>query len=367
MFDTARLRLTFWYLAIIAALIGVLSYILYDAFVHLQQAELHAVPRLARFLARDEQTLALEILAIDLGMLVLVALGAYVLAGRTLCPIREVMERQQHFAFAASHELRTPLTVLQGSMEVALLNRRTPEEYEEILQQASGEVQRMGVLTSDLLTLARAESDANTLAGEPLDLAAVARDAAEGVRPLAERKSQTLAMELDVSLPIYGDRLKLRQAVANLLDNAVTYTPESGTIRVSGRCERHQAVLEVRDTGPGIAAEHLPHLFEPFYRVDRARAGGSGHAGMGLALAAWIVRAHGGHIAVESHVGVGSIFTLSLPLVARHGDTPLGTSGGITTTRATRAPSSASTRNRRPLGRLSSSPTRGSRPSRPNT
>jgi two-component system sensor histidine kinase BaeS len=97
----------------------------------------------------------------------------------------------------------------------------------------------------------------------------------------------------------------------------VTYTPEGGTIRVSARRERGRAVLAVRDTGPGIAAQHLPHLFEPFYRADAARGGSSGHSGLGLALAAWIAQAHGGHLAVESRVGAGTVFTLSLPLRAR--------------------------------------------------
>jgi signal transduction histidine kinase len=152
---------------------------------------------------------------------------------------------------------------------------------------------------------------------QPLDLYDVAREAAEGVQPLAARKRLTLEVALDGALSIAGDRLKLRQALANLLDNAVTYTPEGGAICLTGRRERGRAVLEVRDTGPGIAAQHLPHLFEPFYRVDAARAGGSSHSGLGLALAQWIVQAHHGHLAVESRLGVGTVFTLSLPLAAR--------------------------------------------------
>lgn len=111
-----------------------------------------------------------------------------------------------------------------------------------------------------------------------------------------------------------GDAVKLRQTLANLLDNAVTYTPEGGSIRLSGYRERDQAAVAVRDTGPGIEPRHLPRLFEPFYRVDTARGGGEDHAGLGLALAAWIARAHGGHLAVDSHVGAGSVFTLTLPL-----------------------------------------------------
>src|SRR5437763_11271306 len=117
-------------------------------------------------------------------------------------------------------------------------------------------------------------------------------------------KGKTLEVALDRVLPAAGDRLRLRQALTNLLDNAVTYTPEGGTIRLTARRQRGRAVIAVRDAGPGIAARHLPHLFEPFYRVDAAR-GGTGHAGLGLALADWIVRAHDGQLSVVSRVGVG--------------------------------------------------------------
>jgi len=336
LFDRARVRLTLWYLAILAVIVVLLSLALYDVLASIlssiQQAEGTDVPpafrrgvaRLVAHVAGDRRTLALEIVAIDLGVLILSALGAYVLAGRTLRPIQESMERQRRFAAAASHELRTPLTVLQGTLEVALLRERTPNEYKEILHGAATEAERMGLLISHLLAVARAESDAEALTLEPLDVRAVAWVAVEGVRPLAVRKGQTLDVDLDTALPVRGDRVKLRQALVNLLDNAVAYTPEGGNIQLAGRRARGQAVLAVRDTGPGIALRHLPHLFEPFYRADTARGGGTGHAGLGLALAAWIAQAHGGHLAVESREGVGSTFTLMLPLARDHTivDTP---------------------------------------------
>ncbi len=324
MFDRARLRLTLWYLAILAVIVFLLSFALYDLLATIiQQAEADTLdPALrrgvARFFARiasNQRALALEIAAIDLGVLILATLGAYVLAGRTLRPIQESLDRQQRFAAAASHELRTPLTVLRGTMEVALLRERTPAEYRQILGDAVTEAGRMGALIGDLLAVARAESDAMALVAlEPLDLREAARAAIEGVRPLAARKGQTLDVDLASPLPVRGDAVKLRQTLANLLDNAVTYTPEGGSIRLSGYRERGQAAVAVRDTGPGIEPRHLPRLFEPFYRVDTARGGGEDHAGLGLALAAWIARAHGGHLAVDSHVGAGSVFTLTLPL-----------------------------------------------------
>src|SRR5919201_4436674 len=321
MFSAARLHLTLWYLAVMAAIMVLLSLALYDVLSH-EQAEAQVLGRVAyhgvgRLFADDGRVLAIQLGAIDLGVLALAALGGYVLAGRSLQPIQDVMARQERFAAAASHELRTPLTVLQGTMEVALLRERTPAEYQEILRSAAEEARGMGLLIGDLLALARTQSDRETLVPEPLDLHEVAHEAAEGVRPLAERKGQTLEVALDGALPAQGDRLKLRQALTNLLDNAVTYTPEGGTIRLTARQDHGRAIIAVRDTGPGIAAQHLPHLFEPFYQVDAARGGGSGHAGLGLALAAWIVQTHGGHLAVESRSGVGTVFTLTLPLRAR--------------------------------------------------
>ncbi|HKC74584.1 MAG TPA: ATP-binding protein [Chloroflexota bacterium] len=322
MFSTARLRLTLWYLAVLGTIVVLLSVALYEVLLRLQQAEVQALGRVAhhgvaRLFADDARVLAIQLGAIDLGMLILAALGAHVLAGRTLRPIQEAMERQERFAVAASHELRTPLTVLQGTLEVALLRDRTPAEYKEILSRAATEAARMGTLVGDLLALARVQSDREILARAPLDLRVVAREAAEGVESLAARKGQRLEVELDGPLPTCGDQLKLRQALTNLLDNAITYTPEGGAIRLSARAARGRAVIAVRDTGPGIEAQHLPHLFEPFYRVDCARGGGSGHTGLGLALAAWIALAHGGHLAVESRIGVGTLFTLTLPLRAR--------------------------------------------------
>jgi signal transduction histidine kinase len=319
-FVTARLRLTLWYLAILTLIVGVLSFAIYHILVRFPPPTVPAGPftltKLVAILAGiPDQILAGQIIVIDLSVLVLAALGAYVLAGRTLQPIAAAMRRQQHFASAASHELRTPLTALRGTMEVALLRRRTPEEYEQVLRDAVTEVERMSLLVAELLGVVRAERDVDALQPRLIDLGALAQEATEGVRSSAVQKRQTLELTFDAPLPVRADPPKLRQAIATLLDNAVSYTPEGGTIGLVARRARGQGLLEVRDSGPGIAPEHLPRLFEPFYRVEAAADRGAGHLGLGLALAAWIVRAHKGHLSVESHVGVGTVFTIALPLV----------------------------------------------------
>lgn len=324
MFDAARVRLTLWYLGILAVIVGVLSFALYHVLVRFPAPAIPpGSPPITTFVAylaaMPNEVLAWQIVAIDVGVLVLATVGAYLLAGKTLRPIAEAMARQQRFAAAASHELRTPLTVLQGSMEVALLRRRTPEEYEKLLRQSVAEVARMGALVADLLALVRAELDVDALRLTLVDLRDVARAAADEARASAAQRDQSLDVDLDGPLPVRADALKLRQAVSNLLDNAVKYTPHGGAIRLVARGDHRRALLQVRDTGPGIAERHVPHLFEPFYRVDATADHAAGHVGLGLAMASWIVRAHRGQITVESRVGLGTAFTIALPLAAPAG------------------------------------------------
>lgn len=318
MFSEARLRLTGWYLMILTVIISILSFAIYRLLLLAQEAELHAVGSrshraLVHAFAHDEVILAYQILAVDAVVLLLAAVGAYVLAGRTLRPIEEAVERQRRFAGAASHELRTPLTALQGNLEVALLSRRNQEEYEGVIREAILDTQRMGELVRSLVVLARPERDAALLQWMPLDLSTVVPDALNDVRLLAEAKQQTLVADIAGSLHVSGDASQFRQVFVNLLENAITYTPQGGTIRLTGRSEHGRAVIEVRDTGRGIDAQHLPHLFEPFYQADTARSS-SHHVGLGLALASWIVRAYGGTMDVQSQPGVGTVFTVSLPL-----------------------------------------------------
>lgn len=321
MFGEARLRLTAWYLAILTAIVAVLSFALYRLLLLTQEAELHSVRQVAhhpllRAFTRDAVILAYQIVAVDLGVLLLAAAGAYLLAGRTLRPIEAAMERQRRFAAAASHELRTPLTALQGNLEVALLNRRTVDEYKQLLRDAVSDTERMGKLVKDLTLLARPEID-QTLRLEPIDLRDAASAAVKDVELLALDKGQSLDLSLGGPLPVQGDVARLRQVFVNLLENAIRYTPESGQIRVVGQRDHGQAVVEVRDTGPGIAAEDLANLFEPFYQADKARSNAD-HVGLGLSLASWILGAHSGKLQAASGPGGGAIFTVCLPL-STHG------------------------------------------------
>jgi len=307
---TMRLRLTLAHLALLAGVA--------------------ALPRMAGYVlptprrSRGHERPVARTGAGDLGALLLAAPAAYALAGYALRPAEEALAREERVAVAVSHELRTPMTVLLGTLEAALLRRRTPEQYEDVLRRATAEAVHVSDLLDEALTLAHVESGVDTLFSVPLDLRALAHVAVEEARPRAEDKGQTLDATLDGPLPVHGNARMLRRALDSLLDNAMDHTPATGAICLTARRAHGWAALTIQDTGPGIAPDHLSHLFEPFYRVDPTRTsrGDTRHAGLGLSRAMRIARAHGGRLTVESHVGQGSAFTLSLPLDRERRDRP---------------------------------------------
>jgi heavy metal sensor kinase len=225
-------------------------------------------------------------------------------------------KRQRQFTADASHELRTPLTVMKGNIGVALNRPRTAEEYQTALLQLEGEVDRLTRLTENLLLLARADAGRPLVQPRDVDAAALARDVVDDFRPLAEAKSLELSVAAPDALPMRGDPDRLHRLLFNLIDNAVKYT-ERGSVAV--RVERGPGNppsirFVVADTGPGIAAEHLPRLFERFYRADESRSREQGGVGLGLAIAHSIAAAHGGAVEVASEFGCGTTFVVTLPL-----------------------------------------------------
>jgi len=175
------------------------------------------------------------------------------------------------------------------------------------------EADRLARLADSLLVLTRADSGRVQLAREPLDLAALVRDVADCLSVLAEEKEQTLTVEIEEALTVEADRATVRQALINLLDNAIKYTPVRGQIRVRVRRRDGEAVVEFTDTGPGIAPEHREKVFERFYRIEDARSRETGGAGLGLAIARWAVEINGGRIELESEEGRGSTFRIAFP------------------------------------------------------
>ena len=235
---------------------------------------------------------------------------------RLLDRVEAVHASQYRFIADASHELRTPLTILRGEIDVALRRPRSPEDYTDVLQSSREEIERLSRLTDNLLTLARADAGEALLRRDSVDIASVASEVCRKLAPLSEQCKVPLICEALVPAIVSADEVALAQILLNLGENALRYTPpgESATLRVT-RGER-EVMVEIIDHGSGIASEHLPHLFERFYRVDKPRSREFGGAGLGLSIVKTLVEAHGGKVEVRSEVGQGSTFTVWLPLVS---------------------------------------------------
>lgn len=238
---------------------------------------------------------------------------------RMLNRLEEAFARQRRFTADASHELRTPLALLTSRAEVALDRQRTPAEYREVLAGIRDDAARMAQLLGELLTLARADRGREQLAREPVALADLVTDTLAALEPLAVERAVVLEADTLIPCIVMGDQTRLTQLLINLVDNALKYTPAGGRVTVGLARGEDVGTIVIADTGIGIAPEHLPYLFERFYRVDAARSRADGGAGLGLAIADWIARAHNGKIVVTSQVGVGSIFSVHLPLAPQGG------------------------------------------------
>jgi heavy metal sensor kinase len=225
----------------------------------------------------------------------------------------DAFRRQRQFTADASHELRTPLTAIKGQVEVALTWPRDPAAYREVLQAVNEDVDRLIRLVGSLLTLARADAGQIPIAQEAVDVSGLVEAAVEQVRAAAGQRNIQLVVEAGPSVTLPADEDLLLQLLLNLLDNAIKYTPSGGEVTAGWSTDGSQVSLWVHDTGVGIASEHLPHIFDRFYRVDKARSRAEGGVGLGLSICRWIAEAHGGSISVESLPGKGSTFTVRLP------------------------------------------------------
>ena len=229
-----------------------------------------------------------------------------------LARIEESFARLRRFTADVSHELRTPLTAIRSVGEVTLAENPTAE-CREAIGSILEEADRLTLMVDTLLALSRADAGQVRLKLEEVDLATLARDVTAHLGVLAEERDQALEVEAAGPVPVSADRLVLRQALVNLVDNAIKYSPCGSPIRVVVAGDGAEGRLEVVDKGPGIAPEHRERIFERFYRIDAGRSREQGGAGLGLCLAHWAVTVHGGRIEVVSEEGQGSAFRVVLP------------------------------------------------------
>jgi len=231
-----------------------------------------------------------------------------------LSRLEQAFEQLRRFTADASHELRTPLTAIRSVGEVALQRPLDGPAYREVIGSMLEEVDRLTRLVENLLTLTRGESGHINPSFETVSLGRLAIGVAEHLRVLAEEREQTLVVDVAQDVRATCDPGILRQALVNVLDNAIKYTPRKGSIHVAVREQAlGEGVIEVRDTGPGIPAADRERVFERFYRVDQGRSRSAGGTGLGLATARWAVEANRGRMELESEEGVGSVFRVVLP------------------------------------------------------
>jgi signal transduction histidine kinase len=257
--------------------------------------------------------------------------GCLVVGQRALAPIEQSRRRQFEFTADASHELRTPLAVIRTGAELSLRRARSPQSYRESLQEIAAEAERMTQLVEDLLFLARSDTRTAGMPMSGLDLRDILCDVTGELRDLAEVRGIRVRCALgENEIVVSGNRAALRRLFLVLLDNALKYSPPGNAVNVTATASGDFVTVAVQDFGTGIGAADLPHIFQRFYRADKARTD-AGH-GLGLSLAATIARVHNAVIDVTSVEGEGSTFSVTFPL--RSG--PVVPAGNILTSAANR-------------------------------
>jgi two-component system sensor histidine kinase CiaH len=247
--------------------------------------------------------------------LALALVGGFFLAGRALHPIGDAMERQRAFVADASHELRTPLSLIRANAELLQRHpRKTIQTNMPALNDIIRETDGLSTLVSQMLTLTKADAGTTPFVLTEVALHDLVEDVGKQVRVLTDKKELQLDVRVDGPARVQGDEMRLRELLLILLDNATKFTDAAGTVGLTLEAHAGKAVVRVRDSGSGIPPEALPHVFDRFYRADKARSQTEGGAGLGLAIAKWIVEGHRGSIRVDSYPGTGTTFTVELPI-----------------------------------------------------
>lgn len=281
-----------------------------------ESGEVVGVIQYARSLQLVQETVnrfMILLIPLGLGGLGLAVGGGLYMAGRAVRPVQASVDRQRAFIADASHELRTPLTLIRTDTEV-LQRRLTDPEDKELTDYVLAETDRMDALVSDLLLAARLDAKQLTVSQETFDLASAISAVADRFATQAASMGIRLEVRATGNLSVLGDRARTEQILGVLFENALTYTPQDGSVTVIGRLQNGFVEAVVKDTGPGISPEHLPHIFERFYRADpsRSRSNGGG-TGLGLSIARDLARVQKGSLEAENAKGGGAVFRLALP------------------------------------------------------
>jgi signal transduction histidine kinase len=317
MFAQTRRRLTLLYLALFALVLVAFSVVFYVGLATTLAPTFDIGPELTNVQAAELayqatlERIRLALVGADLAVVVLVAGAAWILASRTLRPIDEAHARQRRFVANASHEMRTPLAAIRASAEGALAGDASEEKLRAAMGVVVESAERLSRLTNDLLLLARADELPPERAGAPVDLSVVVSESLEAFA-IAHPDLPGARLSLTPDLPVVGDPDEIGRVVANLVDNAYRYGGTGSAPRIATKLIERDAIVEVSDDGPGIAAADLDRIFAPFARLH-ADADSPGGSGLGLAIARSLAQRNGGRLTVASGPGAGAMFRLSLP------------------------------------------------------
>lgn len=331
MFQSARLTLTAWYLLIIMLVSITFSIAFYQAstqeiqrfIVKVQYVQeerphilFHRPPDAELILAELQHVkhrLQMSLVVVNGIIFLLAGAAGYFLAGRTLRPIKLMVEEQNQFVSNASHELRTPIATLRAEMEGSLLEKHVSDkEARKLIASNLEELSRLQELSNSLLQLTYLHKNGGNNYNEEVLLNAVIQAAYKKIAPIAKKKHILFTL---AKVPGYvqGDKQSLIEVFVNLSENAIKYSPEKTTIALTSKSEKRTVHITLIDQGDGIASEDLPHIFERFYRTDKSRSKADGY-GLGLSIVKKIVTAHNGTITAKSTLGKGTTFILTFPL-----------------------------------------------------
>jgi signal transduction histidine kinase len=328
-FRRARWRLTLLYLAIIVAIVVILSAAAYELSAHdvsrkdrerrgrvvagliPEGTEVGDRPGIGEYL----ESLGRSIITADIVTVIVAAGLSWLLASRTLKPIKEAVETEQKLYVNAAHDLRTPLAVMRSEAEVALRSHAVSGESRKVIESSLEEIARMSEMVEQMLDLARSgiPGAARSLALQPMDLSETVKALTSKIERRAQSVGISLVTRTEGAARINGSPFALKRAVYNVLENALAYTPAGGTITVLVKKTGSHVALSVSDTGIGIDSKDLPHITEPFFRGDKARGARSGGAGLGLTIVRSTMDEHHGTLQAESAPGHGTTITLRFP------------------------------------------------------
>jgi signal transduction histidine kinase len=323
-FLQARLKLTAYYTLGISVILAIFNFGVYGLFVndirditgqfnnelskHRENEDIET-----RIIDQAEDRLETALYTVDTLAIVLAAGLSYYLAGLALRPIEESYKRQRKFVADSAHELRTPLAVMKAGVETVLSEEATKEDYKKIIDESLEELYHLSAIVDDLLFLARSD-DLKKVEFTKLDLGYLAHRQIELMQPYAKTKEIDLQDDIEGEFYTEGNKAYLKRLLANLIQNAIDYNKPKGEVAVSLQKNKGQVELKIIDTGIGISNDDLKHIFDRFYKADRARTKGSSGAGLGLSIVQEIVKLHKGRITVQSELDEGTAVHIFFPI-----------------------------------------------------